>query len=382
VTPRIPVARPELGAVEAEAIRRVIESGWVTQGPRVAEFEGAVAEIGGSDYGVAVSSCTAALHLALVVAGVSPGEEVVVPSMSFIATANAVRHAGAVPVFAEVEADTFNLDVADVRRRITPRTKAVLLVHQLGLPADLDGFTALAAERDLVLVEDAACAIGSRYHGRPIGAHSDLVCFSFHPRKLVTTGDGGMILTHRPDLAERLRRLRQHGMSVNDQVRSTSTEVIREAYLEVAYNYRLTDIQAAMGIEQLRRLPELLERRRKMAARYDAAFAGHPVIRTPSVPDDVEWNVQSYAVRLDGWSAAERDELMSHLLAAGVASRPGVMTAHREPAYAASQIRLPISEAASDGSLILPLYASMTDVELDETVRLLVESVERIQGAV
>jgi dTDP-4-amino-4,6-dideoxygalactose transaminase len=372
------VARPELGVAEAEAITRVIESGWVTQGPRVAEFEAAVADVAGSAHGVAVSSCTAALHLALVVAGVGPGDEVVVPSMSFIATANAVRHAGAVPVFAEVEPDTFNLDLADVESRLTPRTTAILLVHQLGLPADLDGFGAFAAERDLVLVEDAACAIGSRYRGKPIGGHSDLVCFSFHPRKLVTTGDGGMILTRRADLAERLRRLRQHGMSVNDQVRNSATEVIREEYLEVAYNYRMTDIQAAMGVEQLRRLPNLLERRRKLASRYDTAFANHPVIRTPRVPDDVEWNVQSYAIRLDGWPAVARDELMGRLLAGGVASRPGVMTAHREPAYATDRVRLPVSEAASDSSLIVPLFASMTDSEVDDTIRLLLESVELV----
>jgi perosamine synthetase len=379
VTIRIPVARPEMGEPEWRAVREVIESGWVTQGPKVAEFERAMAELCEVRHAVAVSSCTTALHLALVCVGVGAGDEVIVPSMSYIATANAVVHAGAIPVFAEVDPQTFNLDIEHVRLLIGPRTRAILLVHQLGLPADIDAFTALARDRGLRLVEDAACAIGSRYRGKPIGGHSEIVCFSFHPRKVVTTGDGGMITTDSREHAARLRLLRHHGMSIADTVRHAATRVVRESYVEIGYNYRMTDIQAAVGLEQLKRLPEILERRRELAARYDTAFRGHPVIQTPVVPGHVEWNVQSYAVRLRGFDAPRRDAVMQRLLDLGIASRPGVMTAHREPAYTRrGRIALPVSEVASDGSLILPLYSDMTRQEQDEVVASLRETVDEL----
>ena len=375
VSVRIQVARPEMGEPEWMAVKEVIESGWVTQGPKVAEFERAMAALCGTKHAVAVSSCTTALHLALVVAGVNPGDEVIVPSMSFIATANAVVHAGAVPVFAEVDPASFNLDLEDVRRRITPRTRAILLVHQLGLPADIDAFAALAREKGLRLVEDAACAIGSRYRGKPVGGHSELVCFSFHPRKIVAIGDGGMITTGSDAVAARLRLLRQHGMSVPDTVRHGSTEVVRESYLEVGYNYRMTDIQAAVGVEQLKRLPGILERRRGLARAYDEAFRSHPVVQTPAVPDWAEWNVQSYAVRLRGFDGPRRDAVMQGLLDRGIATRAGVMTAHREPAYAGRGLRLPVSEAASDGSVVLPLHGGMEDATVREVAGALLEAV-------
>jgi len=383
VSVRIPVARPEMGEPEWRAVRTVIESGWVTQGPKVAEFERATADLCGARHAVAVSSCTAALHLALLCCGITRGDEVIVPSMSYIATANAVVHAGATPMFAEVEPRTFNLDITDVSKRIGPRVKAILLVHQLGLPADIDAFAALATRHGLRLIEDAACAIGSRYRGRPIGSHSELVCFSFHPRKVVTTGDGGMITTHSDALAARLRLLRHHGMSVPDSVRHGAPRVIRESYAEVGYNYRMTDIQAAVGIEQLKRLPEMLKRRRMLAARYDRGFGKHPIIQPPFVPPDVDWNVQSYAVRLRGFDAQRRDAVMQDLLDAGIASRPGVMTAHREPAYRnTARVSLPASEAASDGSLILPLHTGLTESEQDEVSAALCAAVARREGVV
>lgn len=367
-----------MGEPEWQAIREVIESGWVTQGPRVEAFERSMADFCGAAHAVAVSSCTTALHLSLLTAGVGAGDEVIVPSMSFIATANAVVHAGATPVFAEVDPETFNLQVDDVRSRITERTRAIVLVHQLGLPADILAFRALAEELSLAIVEDAACAIGSSYQGKRIGSHGELVCFSFHPRKLVTTGDGGMILTSSQEHADRLRLLRQHGMSVNDRVRSASSAVIRESYVEVAYNYRLTDIQAAMGIEQLRRLPDMVTRRQELAARYDAALADDPAIRTPSVPAGDSWNVQSYAVRLEGSSVEQRDAVMQLMLDEGIATRAGVMTAHREPAYAGRQVSLPASERASDTSLVMPLFPSMRDAELDESAASLIAAVRRV----
>ncbi len=375
----VPITKPDLGEAEWQAVRRVIESGWVTQGPKVAEFEHEVARYCGAQHAVAVSSCTTALHLALICAGVGAGDEVIVPSMSYIATANAVVHAAAIPVFAEVEARTFNLDLADAQRRITPRTKAILLVHQLGLPADIDAWAQLARAHGLALIEDAACAMGSRYRGRTIGCHSDLVCFSFHPRKLITTGDGGMITTSSAAYAARLRLLRHHGMSVPDTVRHRATQVVRESYSEIGYNYRMTDIQAAVGIEQLKRLPWIVQARREVAARYDAALRGHDVIDTPSVPPWAEWNVQSYAVRLRGFSASRRDAVMQDLLDKGIATRAGVMTAHREPAYAAREkVSLPVSEAASDGSLILPLYSSLSADDQNTVVAELIAAVARV----
>lgn len=362
---RIPVAKPELGDAEWMAVREVIQSGWVTQGPRVAAFEEELAQYCGAAYGVAVSSCTAALHVSLIAAGIGPGDEVIVPSMTFIASANAIRHAGATPVFAEIDPPTFNLDIGDAQRRITPQTKAIMLVHQLGLPADIDAFTALADAEDLVLVEDAACAVGSRWYGQPIGSHSNLVSFSFHPRKLLTTGDGGMVMTQDDDIEARLRLLRQHGMSVPDTVRHGAAKVVREQYVEVAYNYRLTDIQAAVGIEQLHRLPELIKERQRLASSYDACLDTSSEVRVPHVPDGADWNVQSYAVRLTTGGVDRRNGAMQDLLDAGIATRAGVMTCHREPAYAGSEA-MPVSERASDTSLILPLYPGMTDDEVAE----------------
>lgn len=374
----IPVAKPDLGEEEWQAVRRVVESGWVTQGPKVAEFEAAVAAVCAAPHAVAVSSCTTALHLALICCGVGAGDEVIVPSMSYIATTNAVVHASATPVFAEVEADTFNLDLLDVERRITPRTKAILLVHQLGLAADIDAWKSLAARHSLRLIEDAACAMGSRYRGRPIGSEAELACFSFHPRKLITTGDGGMITTTSSAIAERLRLLRHHGMSVPDTVRHQAKTVLRETYPEIGYNYRLTDIQAAVGIEQLKRLPRIVQRRQELAARYSAALRGHSHIAIPVVPDWAEWNVQSYAVRLRGFGAERRDAVMQAMLDKGIATRAGVMNAHREPAYRRRGIAsLPVSEAASDSSLILPLYSDLKPTEQDLVVSELLAAVER-----
>jgi perosamine synthetase len=369
----IPIARPRLDVEEVEAIRSVIESGWVTQGPKVAEFEHAFSELTGGPSAVAVSSCTTALHLALLVSRVGRGDEVIVPSMSFIATANAVVHAGATPVFAEVEPNTYNLDLSDVERRITDRTRAILLVHQLGLPADISGFQALARDRDLALVEDAACAIGSTYNGVAIGGHGNLTCFSFHPRKLLTTGDGGMITTPSDEVASLLRRLRHHGMSVADLERHSSTVVVREEYLEIGYNYRLTDIQAAIGLVQLGRLPTILRDREMRRRWYDELFAPHGWIGVPEVPADRTWNVQTYTVRLGGFDADRRDRLMQDMLEEGVATRPGVMTAHREPAYRDLGVSLPISESASDGSMALPLFGELTESEVERVATALVE---------
>jgi dTDP-4-amino-4,6-dideoxygalactose transaminase len=279
-------------------------------------------------------------------------------------------YAGATPVFAEVDPTTYNLDPADVARRISSRTKGILLVHQIGMPGDIEAFRALCDTHGLVLIEDAACAAGSAYRGKKIGAHSDLVCFSFHPRKVITTGDGGMITTSRADYAERLRLLRQHGMSVNDRVRHESKTVLFEDHLEVGYNYRMTDIQAAVGIRQLERLDWIVKEREKIALRYLAALADIPYIRLPHVPEGYETNWQSFSIYLRPECPVSRNDLMQRLLDKGIATRRGVMTAHRETAYLTRMpgISLPASEDACDRSIIIPLYVPMPDEETDAVI--------------
>jgi perosamine synthetase len=371
----VPFARPHLTGKEGAAVAEVIASGWVSQGPKVREFERAFAQQVGAPDAVATSSCTTALHLALYASGVGPGDEVIVPSLSFIATANSVWQCGATPVFADIDPLTYNLDPDAAERAITPRTRAIMPVHQVGLPADMDAFMELGNRYGVTILEDAACAIGATYKERPIGSLGPLSCFSLHPRKVITTGEGGMIAVHDPELAERMRRLRAHAMDVSDLARHSATDVVFEAYPEPGFNVRMTDMQAAMGLCQLEALPLMLARRRRLAERYNAAIAAIPGLEAPYDPPYASRTWQSYCVRVGAQSALDRTELMRRLLAEGVPTRRGVMAIHHEKPYEHAGADLPHTDAAARDVLMLPLFADLTFDEQDYVIERLAVNV-------
>ncbi|HEY1573237.1 MAG TPA: DegT/DnrJ/EryC1/StrS family aminotransferase [Pseudonocardiaceae bacterium] len=368
----IPVMRPLLGDAEAAALAEVIASGWVAQGPRVAEFERRFAEHVGAAEGVAVSSCTTALHLALYVLGVGPGDEVVVPSFSFIASANAVRYCGATPVFADVDPATGNITADTVGPVLSARTKVVMAVHQGGVPADVAALRTLCG--DIPVLEDAACAAGSTYRDGHVGAGAPLAAWSFHPRKLLTTGEGGMVTTDDPRLAARLRRLREHGMSVSAADRHAAGKPVVEQYLETGFNYRMTDLQAAVGIVQLGRLPGMVARRRELAARYHELLAGVRGVRAVHDPAHGTTNYQAFWVELP--DQVGQSDVLAALAASGVSARRGIMAAHLEPAYAdAAHVPLPVTERLTRRTVILPLHHELAPWQQDLVVQTLVAAI-------
>ncbi|BAP55033.1 glutamine--scyllo-inositol transaminase [Thioploca ingrica] len=383
----IPVAKPWLDEREAEAAKRPILSGWVTQGPEVATFEQEFADYVGAQYACAVSNCTTALHLALLAVGVQPKDEVITVSHSYIATANSIRYCGAIPVFVDIQPETFNINPLLIEGAITAHTRAILCVHQMGMPCDMKAIIDIAQRHSIPVVEDAACAIGSEIlwkeqwekMGKP---HGDIACFSFHPRKVITTGDGGMLTTSDSDWDKQFRLWRQHGMSIPDTVRHGAKEVVFESYPELGYNYRMTDIQAAVGREQLKRLSEIVQRRRFLAERYQQLLTKE--INGIGLPDEPMWaksNWQSYCVRLP--DRYDQKLIMQFMLDQGIATRRGIMCAHKEPAYvnhepwSCGSQSLVESEKAQTQCIILPLYPQMLDSEQERVVEVLFEACKR-----
>jgi perosamine synthetase len=397
----IPLARPYMDEREAEAAKRPIMSGWVMQGPEVAAFEKEFADYVGAVYACAVSSCTTALHLALLAVGVRPGDEVITVSHSFIATANSVRYCRAVPVFVDIEPCTFNMNPELIERVISQSTRAILCVHQMGMPCNMEAIVKIGRKHNLPVVEDCACAIGSEVLwnggwekiGKPQG---DIACFSFHPRKVITTGDGGMLTTNNQEWDELFHLLRLHGMSAPTAVRHGAKEVLFESYLHFGFNYRMTDIQAAIGREQLKKLPEIIVRRRELADRYFELLKDIDGLILPDEPSWARSNWQSFCVRLpDG---CDQKTIMQKMLDNNVATRRGIMCSHREPVYEQEPWtcgvdrtssgcnclpkqceRLKESEKAQDRCIAIPLYPQMTETEQDRVAELL-KSECRVQG--
>lgn len=383
----IPIIKPSMGEPESLAASRPIRSGWVTQGPEVAAFEKEFAAWTGAKYACAVSSCTAALHLALLAVGVRPGDEVVTVSHTFIATANSIYYSGAVPVFVDVEPGSFNLNPDLLAGAITEKTRAVLCVHQMGMPCDLKAILETAHRHSLAVIEDAACAVGSEVLwngkwekiGRP---HGDIACFSFHPRKIITTGDGGMMTTSNPEWDRKFRIWRHNGMEIPDELRHRSKEVIFESYPEIGFNYRMTDIQAAVGREQLKRLDEIVKRRRALADRYRRLLSSNSDIKIPEEPSWARSNWQSYGVRLS--EDLDQKQVMQSMLNQGVATRRGIMCVHREPAYERVPWRpretgaLGESEQAQEHCILLPLYPEMAESDQTYVVEVLKKACEAV----
>ncbi|MFH1827135.1 MAG: DegT/DnrJ/EryC1/StrS family aminotransferase [bacterium] len=372
---KVPLQKIYFDTKEEKALINTLRSGWVTQGPKVAEFEKLVGDFVGAKYAIATSSATTALSLSLYALGIGPGDEVIVPSLSFIATANSILHVGAKPVFVDIDPKTYNIDPKKIEVLITNKTEAIIPVDQVGLPTDLEQVLKVARKHKLYVVEDAACALGSSYKGRKVGSFGDLACFSFHPRKIITTGEGGMILTNNKTWADSLKILRHHGMSISDLKRNKTTKTIFEKYPVIGYNFRMSDLLATVGVEQMKKLPLFIHKRAQLAKRYHDFFSNSKNISTPFVPENCTHNFQSYVIRLRKNKKITRDQLMQKLLDYGISTRIGIMAAHLEKPYRIMYPKLSLleTEKANKETIAIPIYFSMTKREQDYVISKILE---------
>jgi perosamine synthetase len=357
----IPIAKPEMTKEDAKAVARVVMSGWILQGTKVAKFEKTLGEYIKSPYAIATSSCTTAMHLGLLAAGIKPGDEVIVPSFTFIASPNCIVHAGATPVFADIDPQTYNIDPVDIERKITKKTRAILAVHQIGLPANMDTIVRIAKKHHILVFEDAAPGLGATIHGRHVGTFGLWGAFSFHPRKTITTAEGGLLTTASKKIADTVSMLRAHGANVSVAARHKSKKILFEHYPLIGYNFRMSDIHAALGISQFSRFEHILRTRMKIAKRYDTAFGEIPNIKIPFVPPGYRHTYTAYVLRLVNGKAI-RNRIMQKLLDVGIATRAGVMASHLEAPYKAMYptLRLPETERAAEETIALPIYPQLT----------------------
>jgi dTDP-4-amino-4,6-dideoxygalactose transaminase len=366
----IPLARPYTDEREVEAVAAVIRSGWVSQGARVQAFERLVANFVGAKHAIATNAATTSLHLALQLSGVGPGDEVICPSFTCMATANAIRHVGGSPLFVEIDPRTFNLDPQAIEPALSPRTRAIMVVHQIGLAADMDAINAIARQHDLIVIEDGATALGGEYKGRQIGGLGAPTAFSFHPRKVITTGEGGMLTTDDDRFAEQARIFRSHGASVSDLVRHQARGVIYAAYPEAGYNFRMTDLQGAMGVEQMAKLGWILARKRQIAAWLDEQISQIDGLIPPYIPEYAVHSYQSYLITLSPRLSISRDDLLRQMAERGVSCRHGIAPMHLEPYYLKlyGRLHLPVTEQVSQRTMFLPIYPAMTEAELKHII--------------
>lgn len=376
----IPLSRPYLDESDAQAVADAVRSRWILQGPKVDEFEKLLGDFIGMPYSVACSSCTTGLHMALLIFGVGPGDEVLVPSYSYIATTNVVVHAGATPVFVDINPDTFNIDPIDLEKKITKKTKAIIAVDQMGLCADWDPIIKIAKKHKIKLLEDAACGLAATYKGKQAGTFGDIAVFSFHPKKAITTAEGGLIVTKDKEWAEYAQKLRAHGANISVAQRSKSKTVMLEEFPIIGYNYRLSDIHAALGVSQFKKLKTILKKRIEVADRYTKAFVGHPVIIPPFVPDVCTHTFQTYQVRLKGFGGKKRNMVMQKMLDLGIATRQGIPSAHLQAPYKKliPKTHLPHTELASEECLCLPTFTEFTKVDQERVIDSLIKIIHSL----
>lgn len=369
----IQIAQPATGEEEWLAVREPLMNGWLTQGPKVAEFEKRFAERHGVTHALATSSCTTALHLILAAMEIGPGDEVIVPAFTWIATANVVLYCGATPIFADVDPLTYNIDPNEVARKLSPRTRAVIAVHLFGLCADMDAIAAAAP--DVPIIEDAACAAGAHYKGRPAGSLGYAGAFSFHPRKSITTGEGGMVTTNDSALAAKIDMLRNHGASMSEEQRHHGPQpYLMPEFNLLGYNYRMTDLQGAVGLVQLEKLDRLIEERQRWAAFYHKALADIPWLRLPHTPEGYRHGWQAFVCYVEEARApAPRNVLMERLQAQGISTRPGTHAVHTLGYYrarlGAHPEDCPVAYDCDRHSMAIPLHNRMSDADFERVAQ-------------